>query len=39
MNYIKKLNLIIIYGGRNDYFSNPFLNQIFIYHIGLSMYT
>ena len=39
MSYFAKNNVIFIYGGRNDILENPFLNQITLFHVGLSMYT
>lgn len=39
MSYFAKQNVIFIYGGRNDLQDNPFLNQIVLFHVGLSMYT
>jgi hypothetical protein len=39
MSYFAKHNVIFIYGGRNDLQETPFLNQIKLFHVGLSMYT
>lgn len=39
MHYFSKNNVLFIYGGRNDMLETPFLNQISLFHIGLSMWT